>query len=125
VDGQENPYGVIKSNKFEEVQKYLTKTGHVYNASPFLISKVFWDKLTDKEQEIMKKAAQEAKVYQRQLNEQEDKDAEAQIVARGVVISDLNPGEKDKAKQILQPLYKEVAARTGGDLIDRLLAAVK
>ena len=30
IDGQENPYSVILSNKFYEVQKYLTVTNHVY-----------------------------------------------------------------------------------------------
>ena len=35
VDGQENPLSVITSAKFDQVQKYLTLTGHVY--SPALI----------------------------------------------------------------------------------------
>ena len=125
VDGQENPFGVIKTVKFNEVQKYLTKTGHVYNASPFVISKKFWDGLTDKEKDIFKKAAQEAKLYQRQLNEQEDKDCEAYLAANGMQITELNPGEKEKAQQILQPVYKEFSARIGGDLVERVIAATK
>lgn len=125
VDGQENPYGNITANKFYEVQKYLTNTGHVYNASPFLISKKFWDTLTDKEKEIMKKAAFEARDYQRQLNEKEDQDSIAELKAKGMKITDLNPGEKEKAVQILQPLYKEVSKTIGGDLVERLLQAAK
>ena len=69
VDGQENPYGNVVSSKFNEVQKYLSNTGHVYNANVFLVSKVFWDKCTDQEKEIIKKAAIEARDYQRKLNE--------------------------------------------------------
>ena len=30
VDGQENPLSVIMASKFDQVQKYLTLTGHVY-----------------------------------------------------------------------------------------------
>ena len=31
VDGQENPLSVIMAAKFDQVQKYLTLTGHVYS----------------------------------------------------------------------------------------------
>lgn len=125
VDGQENPYGNITANKFYEVQKYLTNTRHVYNASPFIVSKKFWDTLSDKEKEIVKKAALEARDYQRQLNEKEDQDSLAELKAKGVKISELNPGEQEKALQLLQPLYKEVSKTIGGDLVERLLQATK
>jgi hypothetical protein len=46
VDGQENPYSVILSNKFYEVQKYVSATNHVYAANIVLVSKKFWDKLS-------------------------------------------------------------------------------
>ena len=40
VDGQENPIPVITSSKFDQVQKYLTLTGHVYSPAMFLMNKV-------------------------------------------------------------------------------------
>ena len=43
VDGQENPFAVILSNKFYEVQKYVSATNHVYAANIVLVSKRFWD----------------------------------------------------------------------------------
>lgn len=125
VDGQENPYGNVVMSKFNEVQKYLTNTGHVYNANVLLISKKFWDGLTDKERDIVKKAAEEAKVYQRQLNDKEDQDSVAILKEKGMKITDLNPGEKEKMQQILQPIYKQVSDAIGGDLVARLQAAAK
>ncbi|HEV7877192.1 DctP family TRAP transporter solute-binding subunit, partial [Bradyrhizobium sp.] len=41
VDGQENPFSVILSNKFYEVQKYLSVTNHTYSTNIILISKKF------------------------------------------------------------------------------------
>jgi TRAP-type C4-dicarboxylate transport system substrate-binding protein len=41
VDGQENPYSVILSNKFYEVQKYVSGTGHVYGTNIILVSGKF------------------------------------------------------------------------------------
>jgi hypothetical protein len=39
VDGQENPLSVIMAAKFEQVQKHLTLTGHVYSPALFLMNK--------------------------------------------------------------------------------------
>ena len=125
VDGQENPYGNVVVNKFYEVQKYLTNTGHVYNASPFMISKKFWDGLTDAEREIMKKAAKEAQAYQRELNDQEDKNSVEFLKKQGMVISDLNPGEKEKIIAALKPVYEKYSKTLGQDLVDRLMAEIK
>lgn len=125
VDGQENPYVIIKTNKLFEVQKYMTNTGHVYSSSVFVISKVFWDELTDKEKEIITKAEREARAFERQLNEKQDNDCLAELVAAGMKVSDLAPGEKDKIIQKLQQVYKEFAETIGGDFVDRLLTAAK
>ena len=46
VDGQENPFSVILSNKFYEVQKYLSVTNHTYSTNIILVCKKFWDKLS-------------------------------------------------------------------------------
>ncbi|MDU4961339.1 MAG: TRAP transporter substrate-binding protein [Sporomusaceae bacterium] len=125
IDGQENPYGNVVASKFYEVQKYLTNTAHVYNANVFMVSKVFWDTLSDSEKQAVEKAAEEAKVYQRQLNEQEDQDSVAYLKTKGMTISDLNPGEREKMVEMMQPLYKSVSASLGGDLVERLLQAAK
>ena len=39
VDGQENPLSVITSAKLDQVQKYLSLTGHVYSPALFLMNK--------------------------------------------------------------------------------------
>ncbi len=58
VDGQENPFAVILSNKFFEVQKYVSATNHVYAANIVLVSKRFWDKLSPAEQKILQRRRQ-------------------------------------------------------------------
>ena len=66
VDGQENPYTVILSNKFYEVQKYLSATNHTYTQNIILVSKIFWDKLSPTEQKIMREAYEESRDYQKE-----------------------------------------------------------
>eukprot|EP01035_Chromulina_nebulosa_P013338 gene13338-17720_t len=46
VDGQENPLPVIISAKFDQVQKHLSLTGHVYSPCIFVMNKATFDKLS-------------------------------------------------------------------------------
>lgn len=123
VDGQENPVGNVISNKMYEVQKYLTKTGHVYNASPFLVSETFWKKLTSEEQEIIKKAAEEAKVYQRNLNAEEDNTAFDQLVKEGMVITELSDQDRQTFVDAVQVVYEKYKVDFGEDLVNKLIDA--
>ncbi|MEM8699525.1 MAG: TRAP transporter substrate-binding protein [Pseudomonadota bacterium] len=47
IDGQENPYAQIASAKFQEVQKYLSITGHVYTPAYVMVSKKHFEKLPE------------------------------------------------------------------------------
>src|SRR5207237_7589972 len=66
VDGQENPYSVILSNKFYEVQKYLSPTGHTFTQNIIIIIKKFWDMLSPEEQKLIRESVAEARDYQRE-----------------------------------------------------------
>ena len=46
VDGQENPLSVIISAKFDQVQKHLSLTGHVYSPAIFVMNKGAFEKLS-------------------------------------------------------------------------------
>ena len=58
VDGQENPLAHIASKRFDEVQKYISLTGHTYAPEVVLISTIAWKKLTPEQQDIVLKAAE-------------------------------------------------------------------
>ena len=47
IDGQENPYAQIASAKFQEVQKYLSITGHVYTPGYVLVADSQWQRLPE------------------------------------------------------------------------------
>lgn len=67
IDGQENPLGHIATKKFNEVQKYLSLTGHTYASEPLLISKQAWNKLTPEQQNLVRQAAIDTRDWERQL----------------------------------------------------------
>ena len=63
VDGQENPFISVDTNKFYDVQKYASNTRHAYSPLLVLAGKKFWDQLSNDERTILMGAANEAKRY--------------------------------------------------------------
>ena len=104
VDGQENPFSVILSNKFYEVQKYLSATNHVYGANVILVSKKFWDKLSPTEQKILREAAIEARDYQRKLSVEAAGKAIDALKAAGMEYNEVSAAERARMSEIVQPV---------------------
>ncbi len=52
VDGQENPIPIILANNFNQLQKYLYLTGHVYSAGLLAGSQTFWSTLPESDRAI-------------------------------------------------------------------------
>lgn len=125
IDGQENPINIIQANKYFEVQKYLTLSGHVYSAQVFFVSKKWWDTLSDQEKEILKSAANEAKVYQREVAQQMEKEGIDFLKSKGMTVSELKPGEKEKIQTTLKSFYDKYKGQIGAELVDKVMTAAK
>ncbi len=110
VDGQENPFAVILSNKFYEVNKYVSATQHVYAANILLVSKKFWDKLSPAEQKIMQDAANEARSYQRQASRAAAQKAVSELQAKGMFYNEVSPAEQARMGAIAKPVTERFAA---------------
>ena len=110
VDGQENPFAVILSNKFFEVQKYVSATNHVYAANIVLVSKRFWDKLSPAEQKIMNEAAIEARGYQRSVSRAMAQKAVADLQAKGMQFNQVSAAESNRMRQIAKPVIDKFIA---------------
>jgi tripartite ATP-independent transporter DctP family solute receptor len=110
VDGQENPYSVILSNKFYEVQKFVSGTNHVYGTNVILISKKFWDKLSPTEHKIIQDAALEARDYQRQVSRAAADTAVGELKAKGMQFNEVAPAEQQRMRQIALPVVDKALA---------------
>ena len=110
VYGQENPFAVILSNKFYEVQKYVSATNHVYAANIVLVSKKFWDQLTPAEQKMMNEAANESRAYQRQVSRAAAQKAVGELQAKGLQYNEVSPAEQTRMQQIAKPVIDRFAA---------------
>jgi tripartite ATP-independent transporter DctP family solute receptor len=110
VDGQENPFAVILSNKFFEVQKFVSATNHVYAANIMLVSKRFWDKLSTTEKKILSDAADETRAYQRQVSRAAAQKAVAELQSKGMQYNEVAPAEQARMRQIAKPVTDKFIA---------------
>ena len=67
IDAQENPFPLIKSAGFAEVQKYINLTGHVMSWVYPVIGEKQFQKLPDDLKEIFIQAAKDMQDYEHQL----------------------------------------------------------
>jgi tripartite ATP-independent transporter DctP family solute receptor len=118
VDGQENPLSVIESAKLDQVQKYLTLTGHVYSPALILVSKAQWDKLSAADRQAFLDAAKEAVKADRARIDADERKAVADLEAKGMqVVAHI---DKAKYQAVLAPTFVEFGKKFGQDNIDRI-----
>lgn len=124
VDGQGTPSAVIAALKLNEVQKYLSLTQHSYGAFIPLVSKKFWDKLSDAERRILQEAASETRSYQRGVARDQAKSAQTQMAAKGLVVNEVSAAERtrmrDKVKPVWEMFAKDVGEETYRDVMNQL-----
>jgi len=110
VDGQENPYSVILSSKFFEVNKFVSGTNHVYATNPIQISKRFWEKLSPAAHKLLQDAAIEAQNYQRVVSREAAGKAVTELKAKGMIYNDIAPNELARMRAEVKPVHDKFAA---------------
>ncbi|ENC6719923.1 TRAP transporter substrate-binding protein [Vibrio harveyi] len=124
VDGQENPYTNIYSQRLYEVQKYISDTGHVYSWVIFVVGKKFYDGLTADEQQVMQQAARTAINHMRiSVKAQDEKSLQGMIDA-GLVYTPLSPEVKAEMHERVAPVVQKYADRINPELYKKLTEEV-
>ena len=120
VDGQENPLSVIMAAKFDQVQKHLTLTGHVYSPAIFLMSKAAFDKLSAADKTAFLESAKEGAKAGRARVDEDDSKGVAELKSKGMSVVE----NVDKAKFVatLAPVNAEFEKQFGKDVLDKIRA---
>ena len=124
VDAQENPVGLIDSQKFYEVQKYLSMTGHVY--SPFIViaSKKWFETLSPADKAAVKAAAVEAGTYQRQQQREQAVKLVDTLKSKGLQVNELAPAELARLRAAVAPIVAKFSETLSPE-VAKLLQVVK
>jgi tripartite ATP-independent transporter DctP family solute receptor len=118
VDGQENPLSVIMAAKFEQVQKHLSLTGHVYSPAIFLMNKGAFDKLSAADKQHFLDAAKEGTKANRARVDEDDAKGVAELRAKGMQVVE----NVDKSKFVAQlaPVNAEFEKQFGKAELDKI-----
>ena len=126
VDGQENTWSNIYTQKMHEVQKYITETNHGYIGYVVIVNKKFWDDLPADIRDQLSKAMKEATDFNNAQSQKENEDALAEIKKSGKSeIIKLTPEQDEAMRKAMEPVYKDAASRVGQPLIDEFQKEAK
>ena len=102
VDGEENPIGIIYSNRFYEVQKYISLTQHVYTPYVVFMNPDKYDSLTDEQQEIIDKAMKEASAYQLEVSAKDEEEGLKEMEKYGCEVNTLTDDQKKEFQKLIE-----------------------
>ncbi len=125
IDGQENPIATIYLNKFYEVNGYCSMTNHIYGPKLFLMSKNFYDSLTDEQKEFFDKAAQESAELDRETNRKQCEDYVSELEANGMTVTELTDEEHQAFVDATASVYDKFADEIGQELIDATMKVIE
>ena len=118
VDGQENPLSVIIASKFDQVQKHLSLTGHVYSPCLFLMNKASFDKLSAADKQAFLEAAKEGTKANRAKVDEDDAKGVADLRAKGMTVIDNI--DKSKFVAALAPVNADFEKQFGKANLDKI-----
>jgi tripartite ATP-independent transporter DctP family solute receptor len=124
MDGQENPFTQIFGGKFQEVQKYLSLTGHVYTPAYVTVGAKKWASLPDDVRRILEDTAKQTQAFVYETAEKDDTALLEKLKAAGMTV---NTPNKDAFIAASKPVYEEFAKEVPGsrEIIDRAIALGK
>jgi TRAP-type C4-dicarboxylate transport system substrate-binding protein len=125
LDGQENPYAVIRDRNFNQVQKFLTGTGHFFDFIIIVSNKKRFDALKTQHRGALEESMRKAVRKQREEAAKADLEALEELKKRGMQFETPSPqlvAEMRKATAgVLEILKKKVDPK----LVDEVIASAK
>ncbi len=124
VDGEDNVPSNIWTQKFYDVQKYLTVSYHGRLTYSLLTNKKFWDGLPADVRPGLDRAVKESTEFFNATAAKDNDAALKQITATGKLqVHVLTPTEKQAWISKLMPVHKEMEGRFGKDFIQNIYKA--
>jgi len=124
VDGEDNVPSNILTQRFYEVQKYLTVSNHGRLTYALVTNKKFWDGLPEDVRAPLAQAVKESTDFFDETAAKDNADALEKIKASGKVqVHVLTPEEKQAWIAKLMPVHTEMQSRFGKDFIEQIYKA--
>jgi len=124
VNGAENPYSNIYSQKMHEVQKYITESNHGLLDYMLITNTKFWNGLPeDVRSELSKIVAEVTTEVNKQADDLNQGDKQRILDAGTTEIITLTPEQRAAWREAMKPVWKQFEGESGADLIKAAEAA--
>lgn len=124
VDGQENTWSNIYSQKFHEAQKHFVESNHGVIDYMVVTNADWWNGLSDEIKDGLTKAMAEATKVNNDVADKLNEEAKAKIVAaKTSEIHELTPEQKAAWRDAMKPVWAKFEDGIGKDLIDAASSA--
>jgi tripartite ATP-independent transporter DctP family solute receptor len=97
VEGQENPLGVIETQKFYQVQKYCSLTNHMWVGYWLVMNGTFWKSLSPQDQKIVETAFNDEAPKQREANDKLNNSLQGKLTSQGMTFNATDQAQFQKA----------------------------
>lgn len=118
VNGAENPYSNIYSQKIHEVQKYITESNHGLLSYMVIVNTDFWNSVPEDIRVELSKILDEVSIeVNKQSHILNQGDKQKILDSKSTEIITLSNEERAKWREAVQPVWKQFEAEIGADLI--------
>lgn len=121
LDGHENPYNIIASRRFNEVQKHLSDTGHFYDFINAAANKRLFERLSKPQQEAVMASMKEAMTWQRAEAAREDERWRQQLVKAGMTFTAITPQGRADFRRSTAGVVESLKKRIDPKLIEAVV----
>jgi len=125
VDGAETSPENIYTQKWYEVQKYMSLTHHGYDAYAIVVNTKFWESLPPDVRAVLKQALDDTTRYVESMSVRGEADAIEAIRHSGKCqVVELTDEERSSLRQALEPVHRQMEQRIGRDVLESIRAAL-
>ena len=123
LDGQENPFPIIRAARYMEVQKYLSNSGHFFDFIVIVANKKSFQALKPEYQKAVRQAMTAAVTFQRANAAKADADALEELKKK-MEYTEISPAVREAMRKASAGVIEDVKKRAGAPLVDAVLAEV-
>lgn len=118
IDAQENTWSNLYSQKFYEVQDFITESNHGYLGYLLAVNPAFWEGLPEDDraqlEQIIAEVSAEVNANAQAINQQ----ARERIIATGATeVIQLTDAEMNVWRQVMTPVWSEFTAEIGTEIM--------
>ncbi len=102
MDGQENPLAQIHASRFQEVQQYLSLTGHVYTPAYVVAGAERWSALPEDVRETLGRVARDVRTFVHETAARLDRELVEELRTGGLTINEI---DRERFVEASRPVY--------------------